>query len=160
MSAVVEIKEIKLTIQELLARGLVHQAVDLGIAAGYGGHVTVGAFSTGVAPGAAAILDIDRPAFILSVGGNQALIPVRFDIQAEMPAYTTDNDEVEILIAVDRTSGVAGVSGNATQEEVFNMRTDLGSSEVGSVQAWSNASSEITAPTLGMELARQTETVV
>ena len=151
-----DVTSVALTVQDLLSRGLVHQAVQLGILAGYGGHVTVGAFSGGVTGGGnGTVIDQNQPEVVLSIGGNQCLIPVRFSVQAEIPVLTTDNDEIEILIAVDRSTGAAALSGNmSVQEEVFNMRTDLGASETGPVQAWSAGTADITNPTLGIELTR------
>lgn len=154
--AATEVKVLKDTVRELLGKGLVHQAIDALIAGGHGYHVTIGAFSTGILGGGAlTILDQDQPEGVLSIGGNQAMIPVSITVQAETPLVAADDDEAEILIAVDRTSGVAGISGGGTQEEVFNMRTDLGGSETGPIQAWSAVTVNITNPTLGIELARK-----
>lgn len=152
-----EVKQVRETVQELLSRGLVHRAVDALIAAGHGYHATIGAFSTGIAGGGAGtVLDQDQPEGLISTGGNYAMIPVRLDVQCETPAMTTDDDEVEILIAVDRAAAAGAMDpSTGTRETVFNMRTDLVGATSAPVEIWSALSANITNPTLDLELARK-----
>jgi hypothetical protein len=150
-----EVKLVENTVKELLGMGDIDRAVNALIASGHGYHATIGALSTGIAGGGAGtILDQDQPEGIVSVGSSHAMIPVRIHIQGETPAYTTDNDEIEILIAADRAAAYAG-DGTVTRESVFNMRTDLANSVSAPVGIYSAATGNITNPTLGMELARK-----
>ena len=122
------------------------------VRAGYGFHVTVGAFSTPITGGGAGtILDQDQPEFVISVPSGSAIIPVRMSVQAQVPLLATDADEAEILIAVDRTAAF-DASGTYTAETVFSMRTD---NPVASVCTVGSAfTANMTNPTLGIELAR------
>lgn len=126
------------------------------INAGYGFHATIGAFSTGITGGGAGtVFDQDQPEGIISVPSGSAIIPVRFDVQCQVPLLATDADEAEILIAVDRLAAYAG-DGTVTTETAFNMRTDNPRSSVCTVA--SAATANITNPTLGIELAREVVT--
>lgn len=139
--------------------------IDRAIAAGYGHHITVGAFSTGVGGGAAAIIDIDQPQLAISVPSNTAIKPIRFDIQLQVGLVAADNDESEILIAVDTNATWDG-DGTFTTEVGTNMRTGLGSSGT-RCRLGSAFSADMTTtppggvaadPVLTLELARETET--
>lgn len=120
---------------------------------GMGYHVTVGAFSTGITGGGAGtVFDQDQPEVVISIPTGYVLVPIRFSVQCQVPLLATDADEAEILIAVDRTAAYDG-SGTKTDETIFNMRTDRGST--GSVATVVSAvTANITNPTLGIELAR------
>ena len=122
------------------------------ILAGYGFHVTIGAFSTPITGGGdGTILDQDQPEGIISVPSGAAILPIRIHVQAQTPLLATDSDESEILIALDRTAAY-DASGTVTTETIFNMRTDNPVASV--VTARSAATANITNPTLGIELAR------
>lgn len=123
------------------------------INAGYGFHVTVGAFSTPITGGGAGtVLDADQPEFVISVPSGTRIIPVRFHVQCQLPLIATDADESEILIAVDRTAAWDAV-GTSTAETVFGMKTDNTVSSLCTV-ASAFTGNMTGAPTLGIELAR------
>src|SRR5262245_48491973 len=122
------------------------------VARGYGWHTDVGAFSTRAAGGgAAAIIDIDRPHLLISVVSGYTLVPLRIHVACQTPLIAADNDESEILIAADIAAAVAGITSQTTQEAPTNMRSSVTSSCPATV--YSTLSANITAPTLGMEVA-------
>ena len=154
---VTDVKVVGDSVKELLAKGKVHEAIDLLIAQGYGHHVDIGAFSTGITGGGAGtILDQDQPEALVSIGANTAMIPVRVVVQTETPLIAADADEIEILLAVDPAIAAAAMDpSGATRETVYNMRTDLKGSTSGAVECWSAITANITNPTLSIELARE-----
>lgn len=151
-----DVRIVSNTVRELLAMGDMKRAVDALIAAGHGYHVSIGALTTPiVGGGAVTIIDQDRPEGVLSIGANQAMVPVRIDVQCEVGLIAADSEVDEILIAVDRLEPAQGLSiTGLTREAVFNMRTDLGDAEAGELTAVSAVTANITNPTLGLELAR------
>lgn len=120
---------------------------------GLGFHVTVGAFSTPITGGGAGtIIDLDQPELIVSIPTGYILVPLAFTAQAQVPLLAADADEVEILLAVDRTAAMV-IDGTATTETIQNMRTDLGAT--GSVATARSAfTADVTDPVLDIELAR------
>lgn len=135
------------------AMGVTSEA-DLLARAGYGFHVTVGAFSTPIVGGGnGTVLDQDQPEFVLDIPSGTAVRPIRISVQCQAPLIAADNDESEILIAVDRTQSIGATSSHGTAETIFNMRTDNPiASNCTSVSA---CTSNTTNPTLGIELARK-----
>jgi hypothetical protein len=125
------------------------------VEAGYGFHVTVGAFSSPITGGGAGtVIDLDQPEFMLGIPSGTAIKIARISVQCHVPLLATDADESEILVAVDRAAAFAN-DGTTTAETPFNMRTDITSANGGSAcTAASAATADITDPTLGIELAR------
>lgn len=127
------------------------------IARGYGWHVTIGAFSTGITGGGAGtVLDLDQPEGVISVPSGTTLIPIRISAQCHVPLLATDADESEILVAVDRAAAWAA-DGTSTAETAFNMRSDITSGcEASCASAFTADMTATTGadPVLGMELAR------
>ena len=116
-------------------------------------HITVGAFSTGIAGGGAtSVIDLDQPRFTVSLptGSEHTLLPIDVRIQLLAGTVDFDNDEFEALLAVDRTQAI--VDGTATAEAIFNARTD--NPLPSSATARSAYTVNSTAPVLGLELAR------
>lgn len=126
------------------------------VAEGKGFVVNVGAFSTPITGGGAGtVLDLDQPEFVINVESGKVLVPLRFHIQTQQPLLATDADEVEILIAVDRTAKWAG-DGTFTAETAFNMNTASTNSYSGSVGSAFSADMLMTTgadAVLGIELA-------
>lgn len=92
---------------------------------GMGYLATIGAFSTGIAGGGAGtILDLDQPEGLVSVPEGVAIVPLSIGIQAETPLLAADDDEAELLIAVDRTASW-NEDGTFTTESPTNLRTDI-----------------------------------
>ena len=119
-------------------------------------RVTVGAFSTPIqGGGAGTILDLDQPELALIVPAGVSIVPVSINVQCQTPLIAADNDECEILVAVDRETAVA--SGTSTAETIYNLRSVLSSTGVPSaITAKSAYTVDITvAPTLHEELARR-----
>lgn len=145
------------SVKELLGKGLIHQAIDLLIATGHGHHVSVGALTTPIQGGGAGTnIAIDQPQGLLGIGSNQCLIPIRIKVEVEVGLVAADSEVDEILIGVDTGNSPDGVNETtAFNEDVFNMRLDLGKSKIAEIQAWSAITSALTtAPTIDMELDR------
>jgi hypothetical protein len=99
--------------------------LDLAIARGMGRIVTVGGFSSGiVGGGAGTVLDLDQPELVIGVPAGYCIKPVRLSCQLQTGLIAADNDENEILFAVD-SLGLWSGDGTFTGEEPSNMRTDL-----------------------------------
>jgi hypothetical protein len=121
------------------------------VARGFGWHFDVGAFSTPITGGGnGTVLDQDQPEFGISIPTGYACIPLRLAVACQTPLMAADNDESEILIAVDRAAKWAA-DGTVTAETPTNMRTD----QTGAcpLSCFSAATANITNPTLGIELA-------
>lgn len=119
-------------------------------------QVTVGTFSTPIqGGGAGTIFDLDQPELAISVPTGTAIMPLRIRVDCQTPLIAADNDECEILIAIDRTVAVA--DGTSTSETAFNMRTDLtGTNKASLCTVRSAFTGNITvAPTLGLELSHR-----
>lgn len=125
------------------------------VAAGYGFHVTVGAFSTPIVGGGGdgTIIDADRPELSISVPSGSAIMPIRISVQLELPA-DADGKVEEILIAADRTAASTSSASTGTAETIFNTRTDNARSSACTVIS-AGTVNMATAPTLGLELARK-----
>jgi len=121
------------------------------IARGLGWHVDVGAFSTPiVGGGAGTVIDLDQPELGISIGAGWVLVPLRIHVVCQTPLIAADNEESEILLAVDRTAEYAR-DGTVVSEVPTCLRT----STVGGCPAtvFSAATADITDPVLGIELA-------
>jgi hypothetical protein len=89
-------------------------------------HATIGGFSTPIVGGGnGTIIDLDQPEGLVSVPRGWTMVPLRIDVQVQVPLLATDSDENEILIAVDRANAWSR-DGTRTDESAYNMRTDLG----------------------------------
>jgi len=127
---------------------------DAAILFGLGWSVTIGAFSTGiVGGGAGTVLDADQPEGIISVPSGWVMRPIRVHVQCETPLIAADDDESEILLGVDPDTAYDD-SGTVTTETPINLLTGHkgGGCPLTCVSA---ATANITAPTLGLELARK-----
>lgn len=105
--------------------GVVLDETDHMIARGFGRIVTVGAFSTGIVGGGnGTVLDLDQPELAIGVPAGYAIRPLRATCQVQVGLVAADNDENEILLAVDPWGLWTG-DGTFTSESPLNMRTDL-----------------------------------
>jgi hypothetical protein len=121
------------------------------IKGGHGYHVDIGAFSTPIVGGGeGTTITQDEPEGIISITAGYTLIPIRIHVVCQMPLIAADNNESEILIAVDKAAALAG-DGTATAETPVNMHT--GSSNTSAATCKSATTGAYTSPTLGMELA-------
>lgn len=134
------------------------------IAHGYGRTMTVGAFSTGIAGGGAAtIIDIDQPRWIVSVPAGYVIRPIYIDMIVQPGVTTADSDETEALVAVDSLA-FWRVAAASTDETPTNMRTDLAQGSIcRCASAFTANIALVTAegasavPSLDLELARSLE---
>ena len=96
------------------------------IAKGMGRNLTIGAFSTGLAGGGALlVIDIDRPLMVVGVPAGVCIRPFSIYAQCQPGISTADDDEAEILIAVDSLGLYTGADNDHTIEIPSNLRTDL-----------------------------------
>ncbi len=126
------------------------------IKGGRGFHVDIGAFTSPITGGGnGTIIDQDRPEGIISAAAGTVIIPIRISVQVQHGLVAADNDETEILIAVDKAAAAAGATGiaGATAETPVNIHT--GSSNTTACSCYSASTANWTNPTLGMELARK-----
>lgn len=94
------------------------------VAAGYGYHVTVGAFTTPIVGGGnGTVFDAEQSELAISVPSGTAIVPIRIGIDLEVPA-DNDADVIESFIQVDRLAVSTASSSTGTAETAFNMRTD------------------------------------
>ena len=124
------------------------------IARGFGWVVQVGDLTTPILGGGAlTALDADQPECVVDIPAGTTMRPIRIAIDAETPLLVADDDESELVVAVDRT-GVSGATAtNGTVEVVNNMRTDIvGGSPLSVVSAVTTNLSG--APTISAELQR------
>ena len=143
---------------------LVAHEIEHMIARGMGRHVTVGAFSTGiVGGGAGTILDQNQPEFAVAVPEGICIRPFRISAQVESALLAADNEENEILFAVD-SKGMWTGDGTFTSENPSNLRTTLGIGSMCRVGSAFTADMTTTQPgiaaaepVLDMELARAVE---
>lgn len=112
-----------------------------------------GAFSTPVdGGGATAVISLVRPRVALSIPSGTTIIPLRVAVQCQTPLLAADNEEIEILLGIDRTQ--ANAAGTSTAVTKFNLRTDNAYSSLCTVTAVHTADLA-TSPVLGIELARK-----
>lgn len=94
------------------------------VAAGYGYHVSVGAFTTPIVGGGnGTVYDAEQSELSVSVPDGTAIVPIRLSVQVEVPA-DQDADVNEIFAHVDRVAASTASSSTGTVETAFNMRTD------------------------------------
>lgn len=119
---------------------------------GRGFHVSIGAVSTPIVGGGnGTVFDAEQSEGVISVPTGTTIIPFRIKVQTQAPLLAADNDETEILIAVDRTAVSTASGSTGTAETVFNLRTDLASTGSLCTVVSANTSDHNT-PTLGLEL--------
>lgn len=100
-------------------------SIDEMIAKGMGRAVTMGGLSTGlVGGGAGTVLDLDQPELVIGVPSGYVIRPIFMSCQVQVALVATDNDENEILFAID-SLGLWSGDGTYTFEEPSNLRTDL-----------------------------------
>lgn len=126
------------------------------IAGGHGYHVDVGAFSTSIRGGGAGdVIDQDQPEFVCGVPAGTTIFPIRIKVSCETPLIAADDNECEILIAVN-DDAVPTDYGTATAETPVNMHTGSGNTSGCTVKSATTAN--MTNPTLSMELDRAVQT--
>lgn len=95
------------------------------IARSKGWQASVGTFSTPIVGGGnGTVIDADQPELVVDVPSGTTMIPLRCEVSLLLPLIASDNDEVDIVIAVDGDA-VSGATGtNGTVEAPRNLRTN------------------------------------
>jgi len=133
-------------------------AFDAAIIEGRGWMVNVGALSTPAVGGGAGgtVVDIDAPELVIGVPTGTSIRPVRIEVEVGLPVGAADDDEVDILVAVDQDKMNASTSGTATAETIYNMNT-VKSGLSSACYANSEYTATMTDPVLDLELAHVTK---
>ena len=133
-------------------------SIDEAIAKGMGRSLTVGSLTTPV--GGGTVLLLAQPMVAIGVPSGYCIRPLRLSCQVQPGLLAADNDETEILFAVD-SLGLWTGDGTSTSEQPSNMRTDLKKGSACRVGSAFTANMTTTptygaaaAPVLDMELAR------
>ncbi len=126
-----------------------------GIMEGRGFMANVGALSTPIAGGdTGLVVDIDKPSFVLGVPSGTSIIPIRTEVAVGLPVGAADDDEVDILIAVDQDK-TWDATGTATAVTIYNMNTLH--SRASGCTARRTFTATTTDPVLDLELAHYTK---
>ena len=99
--------------------------LDRMIRDGYGQRSNVGAFSTGTNPGTD-VIDIDQPAIAVGVPANYVLRPIFCSMQVHATTIAADDDEQEMLLAVD-SLGLWTGDGTVTNDNPSNLNSKFDS---------------------------------
>lgn len=131
--------------------------VNQAIMQGRGHLVTVGAFSSPVTGGGAGstILDIDTPELVIGVPSGISILPYSIRVSCLPSVGAADDDEYDILIAVDQDKMNASTSGTSTALTIYNANTLK--TTPSACYANSAYSATMTDPTLDIELAHATK---
>ena len=97
-------------------------SIDEAIAKGMGRSITVGALTTPV--GGTTVVLLAQPMVAIGVPAGYCIRPIYISIATSGILVVADNDEVDILVAVDAKGYWQG-SGTFTNEVASNLRTDL-----------------------------------
>lgn len=140
--------------------------IDMAIARGKGFQLYAGTLTTGiVGGGAGTVLDINQPEMAIGIPKGTAIRPIRVSAQVQVGLAAADNDENEILLAVDSRGYWIG-DGTFTNRAPHGMRTDMydtaGACKVGIAftgnMTTRRDSGVGAAPDLTVELDREVET--
>lgn len=119
---------------------------------GHGFFADSGALTTGfVSGGSAAILDNDRPRFLISIPQGIAFIPLRIGVHCQH-GTVGDEQEAEILIAVDQDTEFK-TDGTGAATPIYNMNTLVAKSSACTCR--NTFSATIGTAVLDIELARR-----
>ena len=123
------------------------------IADGRGFLVTVGTFSSPVTGGGAGTsVTLNEPEVVISVPDGTSILPIRVDVQCQVPIIAADSEETEIIIGSDKDAAW-DASGTSVEETAINMRTTHTATSLCSCEsAFTGAIT--TSPALDYELAR------
>ena len=127
---------------------------------GRGFMVNLGSFSGPVTGGGSGGLTIESgaPEFVIGIPTNTSILPLRISVELSSVQDTTftDDDELDILLAVDQDKDNGSSSGSSgTAPSIYNMNT-LHNRPSG---CWANQqyTATMTAPVLDLELAHVTK---
>lgn len=122
---------------------------------GRGFMFTVGALSTPVVGGGAAAtaIDADGPDFLVGIPTGTSIMPLYIEVCLSQGIGTGDDNEIDILIAVDQDTMAASSMGTSTAEVIYNMNT-LHSNSSNCYARSEYSATMSTDPVLDLELAR------
>ncbi len=130
---------------------------EAAILGGRGYSAIVGSFSSpGLGGGAGStIIDIDTPEMVLGIPSGTSIKLTRVLIEMKPVSGAADDDEIDILIAVDQDKMNAQSSGTSTVATIYNMNTLW----TGASKLYANVeySTTMTDPVLDLELAHATK---
>jgi len=123
------------------------------IADGRGFHVTIGSTSTPITGGGeGTTITVNEPEGLISVPDGTSILPIRVDVQCQVPLIAADSNETEIVIGSDKDAAW-DTTGTSTEETAVNMRTTHTATSLCSCEsAFTGAIT--TTPALDYELAR------
>lgn len=130
-------------------------ARDAAVQEGRGFMANVGTLSTPIAGGdTGLVVDLDKPSFVLSIPTGVSIRPFRTEVTVGLPVGAADDDEIDILIAVDQDKAW-DATGTATAVTIYNMNTL--NSRASSCTARRTFTATTTDPVLDLELAHYTK---
>lgn len=91
---------------------------------GRGFYARVGTLTTPVnVAGSANVIDVDRPDWVVGIPSGTSILPYEVDMQMKPVSATADDNEIDILLAVDQDKMNASSSGTATAGVIYNLNT-------------------------------------
>jgi len=124
---------------------------------GRGFHVTVGALTTSIVGGGnGTAITLNEPEVVISVPDGTSILPIRVDVQCELPIIAAAADVSEIIIGSDKDA-TWDTTGTSAEETAVNMRTTHTATSLCSCEsAFTGAIT--TSPALDYEIARAQST--
>ncbi len=120
---------------------------------GRGFMFNVGSFSAPlVGGGAGTTLNNVQPEFVVRIPRGTSILPIRVEIVSGLPVGLADNNEIDLLLAVDQDSVQVDGTAAVDPETVYNLNTLHNRSSNCVVR--SAFTGNITTPVLDLELAR------
>jgi hypothetical protein len=132
--------------------------IEQAIIQGRGYMATVGALSTPITGGGAGstIVDLDTPEVVLGVASGTTVRPFSIRISCLPSVGAADDDEYDVLIAVDQDKRNASTSGTSTAATIYNLNT-LNTDQTSTSYVNTAYSATMTDPVLDLELAHATK---
>ena len=124
-----------------------------GVMEGRGFMMKLGALSTPITGGGAGgtVIDIDCPEVCIGVPSGTSILPMLIDVATKPVPGAADDDEIDILVAVDQDKMNASSAGTSTAATIYNMNTL--SARASTCYANTAYSATYTDPVLDLELA-------
>jgi len=120
---------------------------------GRGFHVTVGALTTPIlGGGAGTAITLNEPEVVISVPDGTSILPIRIDVQCELPIINADSDVSEIIIGCDKDAAW-DTTGTSAEETPINMKTTHTATSLCSAESAFTGATTVS-PALDIEIAR------
>lgn len=126
---------------------------------GRGFMINLGALTSPVTGGGTGelVIEVGAPEFVIGIPAGTSLLPLLVDIVCGLPVGALDDDEVDIVLAVDqdKDNGVADGAFDVTKPSIYNMNTLHNRSSA----CWCNQqyTTTMTTPVNDIELAHVTK---